>query len=544
MKKKITIFVIVFGSIMGWAQKPVFTQAKLESARVYFNSAELTHKANLKLPKGTSEIVITNIADNLNDETIQIGATNDVTVMSVQYSNRFIEEYDAAEDSPLIKPVKDSIRLIEIELKKISNQLTTERKTIEVLDANMKGGNNQTSSTVEISKMVDYYKVKRNQLSNEVDRLAEIESKLAIQLSNLKDRLAFNEGNGEKGSKGKIVLHVMSEKEGNVGLQIKYLTPYASWNPFYELRVDQVNSPVKIIYKADVNQSTGLDWRNVKLSLTSGIANQSNLIPKWSMWFLNYQNDNVYKVLRNQSTRASNSRKMVTAEYAEVVESPDYKAETFEELSINDYTNINNSQLNVSFDISIPYTIMSNGKNHSVTLNNISIPAEYMYYAAPKLDLNAYLVASIKDYSNYNLLAGEANVVFEGVYVGKTYLDPENTEEVMKLNMGKDPRIVLTRTLVKDKSGTRTLSSKKEQQFLYDIVVRNTKSEGITIQIEDQYPLSSNKDIEVEVTEKSGASINDEKGIVKWDLKLKSNESKTLKFGYQVKYNKDQRVNL
>ncbi|WP_010249461.1 DUF4139 domain-containing protein [Myroides injenensis] len=544
MKNKLILFALIFSSIVSWAQKPLFSQAKLESARVYFNSAELTHKANLKLPKGTSEIVITNIADNLNDQTIQIGATNDVTVMSVQYSNRFIEEYDASEDSPLIKPVKDSIRLVEVELKKISNQLATERKTIEVLDANMKVGNSQGNTTQEITKMVDYYKVKRNQLANEVDRLAEIENKLSVRLSNLKDRLAFNDGKGDKVSKGKIVLQVMSEKEGNANLQIKYLTPYASWKPFYELRVDQVNSPVKIVYKADVNQSTGLDWRNVKLSLTSGIANQSNLIPKWSMWFLNYQNDNVYKELLNKSNRVSNSRKTVTAEYSEVVESLDYMPEIFEELSINDYTNINNSQLNVSFDISIPYTIVSNGKNHSVTLNNISIPAEYMYYAAPKLDLNAYLVATIKDYSNYNLLAGNANVVFEGVYVGKTYLDPGNTEEVMKLNMGKDPRIVLTRTLVKDKSGTKTLSSKKEQQFLYDIVVRNTKSDTITIQIEDQYPISANKDIEVVVTEKSGASINQEKGIVKWDLKLKGNESKTLKFGYQVKYNKDQRVNL
>ncbi|MDM1769921.1 DUF4139 domain-containing protein, partial [Acinetobacter sp. 226-4] len=167
------------------------------------------------------------------------------------------------------------------------------------------------------------------------------------------------------------------------------------------------------------------------------------------------------------------------------------------------FTQVNESQLNVSFDINIPYTVMSNNKSHSVSLNDFSIPAEYKYYVAPKLDLNAYLVATIKDYGNYNLLAGEANVIFDGVYVGKTMLNPANTEEEMKLNMGKDPKVAVTRILLKDKSGTKMLSSKKSQNFVYDITIRNNKAEQIDIQVEDQYPISSNKDIEVELTETS-----------------------------------------
>lgn len=538
MKKRFNIVVASLCVVFGWAQKPVFTQASLESARVYYNSAELTHKASVNLPKGTSEVVISNVADYLNDGTIQIGATNNVTVMSVQFSNRFIEEYDAVADSPLIKPVKDSIRLVEVEVAKLNNKIATQNKTIELLDANQKVGTTQGSSVVELTKMVDYYQTKRNQLANEVDVLTEKSKNLKLKLASLKDRLAFNEGKSDKVSKGKVILQVMSENAGTTAFQIKYLTQSASWKPFYDLRVDQINTPVKVMYKADVKQNSGVDWRNVKLSLTSGLANQSNVIPEWNIWFVDYAQAN-----SDSKYNAKQYRVSAQASYDNLVSSK-ISAEKgyFEETTLNDFTSVNESQLNVSFDISIPYTIVSNGKGHSVSLNTFSIPAEYKYYAAPKLDLNAYLVATVKDYANYNLLAGDANVIFDGVYVGKTHLDPSNTEEQMKLNMGKDPRIVLTRTLLKEKSGTKLLSSRKAQNFEYDIAIRNTKAEPIVIQIEDQYPISSNKDIEIELTAKAGATIDTEKGLLKWDLKLKANESKTLRFGYEVKSNKDQTV--
>lgn len=87
--------------------------------------------------------------------------------------------------------------------------------------------------------------------------------------------------------------------------------------------------------------------------------------------------------------------------------------------NMNDYTTIEEQELNVSFDIDIPYDILSNGKAHSVSLKDIKIPATYKYYAAPKAEKEAFLMTELNDYAKYNLLPGEANIVFEGMYVGK-----------------------------------------------------------------------------------------------------------------------------
>jgi len=200
---------------------------------------------------------------------------------------------------------------------------------------------------------------------------------------------------------------------------------------------------------------------------------------------------------------------------------------------------VRNTTLNVSFDIDIPYDILSNGKAHSVALKEIKLPANYKYYAAPKVEKEAFLLAEIGDYSQYNLLPGEANIIFEGLYVGKTNINPNQTSDTLDLSMGRDKKISIKREKVVDKSGTKFLSSYKEQTFTYDITVRNNKKEDAYILLKDQYPISTDKEIEIELLESERAEINSETGILTWKLNLKPNETKKLRVSYKVKYPKD-----
>jgi uncharacterized protein (TIGR02231 family) len=148
-------------------------------------------------------------------------------------------------------------------------------------------------------------------------------------------------------------------------------------------------------------------------------------------------------------------------------------------------------------------------------------------------------LAEISDYSKYNLLPGEANIIFEGMYVGKTNINPNQTSDTLNLSMGRDKKISIKREKVVDKSGTKFLSSKKEQAFTYDITIRNNKKEMVDLLLKDQYPLSPDKEIEIELKESDGAKINTETGILTWNLKLKSNETKVIRISYKVKYPKD-----
>ncbi|WP_395044742.1 DUF4139 domain-containing protein [Flavobacterium sp.] len=531
MKKIVLLSLLV--SAVTFAQKPIFTSAKVKAATIYFNAAELQQSTTVNLPVGTSEIVIKNVADYLNENTVQIGAPNTVTVLSVQFTQNYISEYEIDESNPAIKKVRDSITFVTKEIGKIQIEKISNSKTIEILDKNQQvGGANSGLNITELMKLIEYYKAKRIELSNTITLLQEKESKWNERLSNLNKKLELNTKKEEKSSNGKLILQVMNEVAGNVNLDINYITNNATWSPFYDLRAESIKDPINMMYKAQVAQNTGIDWKKVKLTLSSGNPNQNNQAPILSSWFLRYGNPNVY--YRN----GDNNKQLNYIQSAPVAmaRKDNNDAET---ASISNYTTVNENQLNVSFDIDIPYDILSNGKIHSVALKEIKLPATYKYYAAPRVEKEAFLLAEINDYSKYNLLPGEANIIFEGMYVGKTMINPNQTADTLNLSMGRDKKISIKREKVVDKSGTKFLSSYKEQVFTYDLTVRNNKKEEVFLLLKDQYPLSTDKEVTIELLENGNAKVNTETGILTWELKLTPNETKKIRISYKVKYPKD-----
>lgn len=533
--KKIVLVLSILVSTIALAQKPIFTTAKVKAATVYFNAAELSQTTSVNLPVGTSEIVIKNVADYLNESTVQIGAPNSVTVLSVQFTQNYISEYEIDETNPVIKKVRDSISWTQKEIKKVQIDIYSSQQTIALLDANQNvGGANTGLNVIELMKLVDFYKTKRTELDNTIVALKEKETKLNLKLKNLNDKLEINTQKEEKNSKGKLIIQVMNEIAGAVNLDINYITNNASWTPFYDLRAENITSPINMMYKAQVTQWTGIDWKKVNLTLSSGNPNQNNQAPLLSSWFLRYNNPQVYNDDYNKETKLE---EVVVQAYRK--EKKD-KSFSFQTQTVQ--TTIQENQLNVSFDIDIPYDILSNGKPHSVALKEIQLPATYKYYAAPRVEKEAFLLAEINDYSKYNLLPGEANIIFEGLYVGKTQINPNQTSDTLNLSMGRDKKISIKREKLADKSGIRFLSSKKEQTFTYDITVRNNKKETADVTLKDQYPLSTDKEVEIELLESSNAKENKETGILTWDLKLAPNETKKIRLTYKVKYPKDKMI--
>lgn len=534
------LFIVLLGLTLG-AQKPIVATAKVEAATVYFNSVEISQSVNINLPNGTSEIIVKNVSDYVNEETVLVGVPKQVTVLSVQYTTNYISEYDKNENSPQLKEVKDSILWVINKYSQIKNEKESTQKTIELLDANQKIVGSNGINSGDLIKVVEYYQTKRTELSNSLFVLERKEKELSEKLTNLKTKLSYSQANEENISQGKLVLQLMNSGNlQNIPLQISYISGGASWQPFYDLRAESISQPIQFLYKAQVVQQTGVDWKNVKLTLSSGMPSQNNRVPELNPWFLYFQP--VAKLYR------SNALSISMPEYSNEEQVFNKKGMALENRQKQAYevstvsSTINENQLNTSFDIPVLYNILSNGKQHSVVLNEIEIPASYKYFAVPKLDKDAYLLAQISNYSQYNLLKGEANIIFEGLYVGKTVIDPNQTQDTLSLGMGRDKRVTITREKIADKSGTRFLSSSKEQTFTYDIVIKNNKKNRINLIIEDQYPLSTDENIKIELMDKGGAKVDADLGKLTWDLVLAANEIRKIRISYKVKSPKNQSI--
>lgn len=134
-------------------------------------------------------------------------------------------------------------------------------------------------------------------------------------------------------------------------------------------------------------------------------------------------------------------------------------------------------------------------------------------------------------WEEYNLLSGETNLFFEGTYLGKGYLDLEKAGDTL----GRDKNVVITRTKAKDFCKNQVLGSNKTEFRAWDIAIHHTKKAPIYLILEDQYPLSTEKEVEITRIEHKDAALNDETGKLTWKLNVEPNKEKKIEFKYSVK---------
>lgn len=523
------ILISLLFPISVFAQQQIKSKAILESVTVYNNGAQLLHKGKVNLPAGTSEIVVNNISGRVNENSIQVSVSPGVTILSVQFNKDFLNT-DAA--NPEIKKLSDSVKIVSNELTKTKNAKAIEEQTLLLLDENRKSGGTANGTNVaELIKLAEYYRTKNAEVRNAISALTLIEDKQNQKLNALQQQISELRNNPNQ-QLGQLVLQLMANENIDAGYHVSYVTPNANWLASYDIKAMSTSNPLGIVYKAAITQSTGLDWKKVKLSLSTGNPNYNITAPNLNPWFVSSNPQQI----RIRGMASPIDEKSELNEVAVVSYGANKKKNLTGAVStVNDYTTVNETQLGVTFDIDIPYDVNSDNKSHTVAFKEYEVPARYKYYAAPKLSSDAYLLADVTDWEKLNLQAGNANIIFEGTYTGKSYINPANILDTLSLSMGKDKKIIITKEKQQDFSSTKFIGTNKKQVFTYLIKIRNTKKETIDLSLKDQYPLSTESDIETELLENSGAEINKENGMLSWQLKIAPNETKTIKLSYSVK---------
>ena len=541
MKRIFLTLITVLSITYSYAQSPLSFNSRLESVTVYSTGAELNHKAKVNLPAGTSEIILNNMANAIDESSIQVSVPSSVTILSTSFSRDFLKNENK---SPAYIKVEDSLQIVKRELNKVQNKRIVEENLLVLLDKNQAiGGVNTGVNVAELIKIADYYKSKQLELRNNIFSLKEAEEKQQKRIDRMQQQL--QELSLDKtGTTGQIVLQVMATAAGTGDFNISYLSPNAAWIAFYDLRAENTSSPLKIVYKANVTQSTGLDWKKVKLSLSTGNPSQNGTAPLLSAWFLQFGEPQYAYDRKKQAyqNRIQTMEARVPMKDEQMLAGVVMTKPVIQGQVAGVALTQNENMLNASFDIEIPYDIASNSKPHSVTLKEFSQPANFKYYSVPKVDGDAFLMAEITNYDKLNLLPGEANIIFENSYVGKSFIDPNATTDTLNLSMGRDKKITIKREKVAEQTGVKFIGSSKKQTFTYEVRLRNGKKEAVNLLLKDQYPVSTDKDMEVELLAAEGAAINKETGVLTWKLKLEAGATQTIRISYSIKYPKDKNI--
>ena len=552
----------------------------IKEATIFLSGAELVSTANLSLHEGENEIMFTNVAGNINHQSLVIHATNGVIVESATPMNNYLTP-DAV--SPRIKEMKDSLQLLNVNRATANNSLEVINEYINIIQTNRKvSGDNTGLSVAELTKMLDL-------VSTRLEGYINKKSALVLQIAHIDDKMQklnvqINEElQNEVVPGGQLLVKFYSKEATNSAINISYVSPNAGWEPTYDIFADVVNAPIRLVYKANVHQNSGVAWNNVHITLSTGNPIEGVQAPVLTPWYLGFYHPVAYNTNQNNITKqtqltqadiaklpttnvtdiASQSTSMYQAQRGNALSIGGSRSEgtvyivdgvrvagnssdflynsttnNQSQSTVNSYVAVDNTGVNTSFDIDLPYTIPSDGQPHLVSIKSYNVPATYRYYAVPKLDKDAFLQARITNWEDLNLLPGTTNIFYEGTYVGQGNIDVRNIKDTMNISMGRDKKIMVKRERDIKLRSVQNVGPNVRETYAYTITARNNRKESINIVILDHQPVSNDTKLEIE-DKKTGTSTYDEKtGLMEWNLTLKANETITENFGFTIKYPK------
>jgi uncharacterized protein (TIGR02231 family) len=529
-------------------------KSSVKNATVFTQGAQVYRSSNVTLSPGSTELIFTGVSPFINPETVQAGGKGNFTVLEVRHSIKYPEPEQPTEEK-LPKEVLNEIKNLEdslIELGFTSDDLSERKRALQmekdmIMKNKLSNGEGKSDSLPILKQAMEFFRIKLTDINSQLNKIKRDEQKIAVANSKINSRLTdLRQYRNSEAPKKKYepihqVIVTVSADEATTGtVEISYMVANAGWVPSYDLRSTTASAPVQLTYKASVYQNSGEDWNDVKLKLSTANPNRSNIKPVLPPWYINYYTAQRPIPGGARSTSTLNS----------IASDKDFEnaKKEMDDLtpaqSAANYSQLVETMANVMFEISLPYNIPSDGANHFVSIKTSSLPATYYHYLVPKIESEAFLLAKVTGWEELNLLPGKANVFYEGTYVGETVLNPAVINDTLDLAFGRDNGITITRTKLASKDSNKLLGSEITKTVPYELRIKNNKSKAINLIVEDQIPLSQNKDIKVEIQNSGKAEYNLATGALKWDFTMNSKEYKTLKFSYAVTYNKDMPLSM
>jgi uncharacterized protein (TIGR02231 family) len=460
-------------------------------------------------------------------------------IMSVKHNINYLDKHKKSEE---VLSLEDSIADYELKVAVMQNFRDVLVKEEQMILKNQSiGGADKGVLADDLEDMADFFRDRLNEIKTESLKNERHLKKSSQRLRDLQSQYntLFTIKNQPTST---ITVTVSAKAATNVALTIQYIVTNAGWYPIYDFRAKDTKSPVQVSYKAQVFQNTGLSWDKVKLKLSTANVSLGGTKPNLSPWYLEIYNP------RPVSYKKEKSRYMEVAGSVERgAPSEDAKVTGLQyneapAPTMADFTQVTQTTLAAEFDIAVPYSIPSDGIGQLVDIQNYDLPASFKYSAVPKVDKDAFLMGQVTGWDELNMISGNVNIYFEGTYVGESYLDMQNTKDTLDLSLGRDSKVIIDRKRLKEYTKKSFIGLNKKEEFVFEITVRNTKKEPVSITIEDQVPVSKDSQIEVEVIDVAGAEYDKDSGKLLWKLSLYGSETQKIIFKYSVKYPKNKTV--
>ncbi len=554
--KKSMLVAILFIAINAQASNEKSVKSSIRKVTVFTQAAQVFRNATVNLNPGVTELVFTGISPFINPASVQAGGRGSFVVLDVKHHIKYPEPPKPS-DGALPKEIQKEIQLTEdsiSELGFIREELNDKKNALQlekdmITKNKLTQGEGKSDSLPVLKQAMDFFRLKLNDINAQLGKINRTvkrnladNTRLTARLNDLKTYKNSEDPKKNYEPVHEVIVSVSADEATTAAVDVSYMVSQAGWTPSYDLRSSTAAAPVQLTYKANVYQQCGEDWKDVQLKLSTSNPNRSNNKPALPPWYINYFTAN-REVKFPQAARSKSGANLDAANEELYALKKDMDQLSAAESAAN-YSQMIETMTNVEFDIKLAYTIPSDGISHMVSIKTSELPASYYHFLVPKVESEAFLVAKVTGWEDLNLLPGQANVFYEGTYVGETVLNPSIINDTLELALGRDNGITVTRTKLPVKENNKLLGNEVTKTITYELRMKNNKVKALNLIIEDQIPLTQNKDIKIEMKENSNATYNDKSGLLSWNTIINSKEYKTFKFSYSVTSNRDMPLSM
>ncbi|MGY4285404.1 uncharacterized protein (TIGR02231 family) [Bradyrhizobium sp. LM2.7] len=350
-------------------------------------------------------------------------------------------------------------------------------------------------------------------------------------------------------SKLEVRIDVASAAATKATLRVTYAVRNARWLPLYDARLDtgakDRKPQIELIRRAEVTQSTGEDWSNVTLGVSTVRIGRGGSAPELNPQVAQYPQPPKPRALGSVSDTATPA----AAPMQRKVEAP-YAMRSREDLNIDQRADEQQAVAEIgdfqaTFKIPGRVSLGAVEGAKSLRIASISVPADLAVRAAPVMDPTAFLEASFKQADDAALLPGKVAIYRDGVFVGRGKISASANDDIVRLGFGADDKVRIERAVLKRNEGSAGLlvTTSKTDERAFKTTVRNGHDFPIRVAIEDQLPISENEDIVVEMlpssTPPTASNIRDRRGVQEWSFDAKPGEIRDINFAWRIRWPKD-----
>jgi uncharacterized protein (TIGR02231 family) len=517
-------------------------QSEIVAVTVYADKALVTRRGVVSLTGLERELVITPLPVTLETESVRVSGTGSIGVRLLGVSCDRI--YTTEPVAERVAQLTRQIQQVEAEKRYLQAQidaLALQSHFIEGLRDKTEEPFSQSLArkNLSLSETLDFLNFLGSQYGEYAIASGDCKSQqqeLDKQLQALQASLQKIQTPHPKES-FTLVVAIETEGAGEFELELSYLVNRASWIPLYDLRFSTTSNIVHLSYLAEVTQSSGEDWIDAALTLSTAKPGLGTLPPKLEPWYIGtvipptvrqrqIQQPSLPTLATTAIAREQNwQEEDEVAPEASAIPAEIVVAEVSKEGSV------------VTFKLNSGGNIPSDGAPHKTTIFNEDYPCNFDYVAMPRLVSFAYLQAKVKNSPDgATLLPGKANIFRNDVFIGATELENIAPGQEFKLNLGIDEGLKIERELVERQVDKRLMSNQRRITYAYRLLITNLLDKLASLKLTEQLPVSRTEQIKVRLIRSNPQIQLGEMGILEWELNLSTQQKIEIYYQFTVEH--------